>query len=279
VLLLVLLFLLVMPVCIICPPPQEEAARALLGLSIALDHPALSSSPQVLCAAARSCKAWGEAVQQCSVRNTAVVLDPRKPLQQLHSFSQWLPKHAALVQSITATTETAAIRSIARLSSVRGPSDSHLEAAQQLLQQALQGAANAPKSGAAAAAVAAPRACALLAAGAEGLPTASAHQTVTMQEQQQQQPGWRLASFSSDLPAAPALLHVLPAHSLTHLHLHLHGSAAARRASAGLSHLARLSSLQHLHLHSSNAMYELPVGCLAGLAQLSQLTSLRLSGI
>jgi hypothetical protein len=79
--------------------PQEGAARALLGLPIALQHPTLSSSPQVLCAAARSCKAWKEAVQQCSVRNTAVVLDVTKPLQQLHSFCRWLPKHAALVRA------------------------------------------------------------------------------------------------------------------------------------------------------------------------------------
>jgi hypothetical protein len=41
---------------------------------------------------------------------------------------------------------------------------------------------------------------------------------VQQQQQQQQQQGWRLASFSSDTPAAE-LLAALPPHSLTHLDL------------------------------------------------------------
>uniref|UniRef100_A0A383W9B4 F-box domain-containing protein n=1 Tax=Tetradesmus obliquus TaxID=3088 RepID=A0A383W9B4_TETOB len=239
-----------------------------LALSIALEHhPALSSSPQVLCAAARACKAWRQAVQQCAVCNTAVVLDPSKQLQQLHSFAQWLPKHAALVDSITAVADAA-------IGDFEEPEEdlwqSHLEATQQLL-RALHAAAVAdegatPGPGAAAAALPA-------SSGAE-------LRNSTQQQQQQQQHGWRLASFSSDLPGAPALLHVLPAHSLTHLDLQLQPGAGAEEASAELSQLTRLSSLQQLHLGSSHRVqYQLPDGCLAGLAQLSQLTSLKLTGV
>uniref|UniRef100_A0A383W2P3 Uncharacterized protein n=1 Tax=Tetradesmus obliquus TaxID=3088 RepID=A0A383W2P3_TETOB len=66
---------------------QEAAERALLALSIAIDHPALSTDPQVLCAAAQACKDWREAVQLCGVCNTAVVFDaaagPAAQLQEL----------------------------------------------------------------------------------------------------------------------------------------------------------------------------------------------------
>jgi hypothetical protein len=249
-LLLVLLFLLVM-FAYAAPPPQEAAARALLGLSIALDHPALSSSPQVLCAAARSCKAWREAVQQCSVHNTAVVINPRKPLEQLFSFAEWLPNHASLVRSITATA-AAAFRHLDAdaLSSI---SELRINATQQLLQQALQAAAEGAKAGTASARAGA--AAALSASSGAGLNN--------RQQQQQQQRGWRLASFSSNLPGAPDLLQLLPADSLTHLHLNLQPVAAAQRTSAGLSHLARLSGLQELHLESTCTGFELPGSCLA----------------
>lgn len=86
------------------PAAEEAASTALLGLYIALEHPAASTDPRVLCAAARSCRAWREAVQQCPAHNTAVVLNTKKPVQQLQGFGQWLPKHAALVKSITAMT-------------------------------------------------------------------------------------------------------------------------------------------------------------------------------
>jgi hypothetical protein len=61
--------------------PQEAASRMLLGLSIALEHPALSTDPRILCAAARACNAWREAVQQCQVCSTAVVFHPEATLQ------------------------------------------------------------------------------------------------------------------------------------------------------------------------------------------------------
>jgi uncharacterized membrane protein len=72
---------------------------------------------------------------------------------------------------------------------------------------------------------------------------------------------------------------VLSAHSLTHLHLVLQEGAAGKLYPAELRQLARLSSLQQLHLQGSSLTFELPAGCLAGLAQLSRLTSLRLSGL
>jgi hypothetical protein len=63
-------------VCTMLPRHLQEAAtRALLGLSIALDHPALSSSPQVLCAAAEHVPARPGG-RRCSICNTAVVLQP-----------------------------------------------------------------------------------------------------------------------------------------------------------------------------------------------------------
>jgi hypothetical protein len=82
---------------------QEPAGRLPLALSLALEHPAVITDPAVLCAAARACKAWREAVQQCSVCNTAVVLSDgrRAPtLARLSSFVQWLPKHVLLVRSM-----------------------------------------------------------------------------------------------------------------------------------------------------------------------------------
>jgi hypothetical protein len=214
------------------------------------------------------------------VRNTAVVLEPTK-LWQLRSFGQWLPRHAPLVNSITATAAD-----IGNVEGNREPEESHLEAAQQLLQQALQAAATVSTSGNAAlgsaAALVPQRTSAASAAEAEqpaAAVTASTHQSGTNQHQQrQEQRGWRLASFSSNLPGAPALLHVLPGHSLTHLHFNLQPGAAAERALAGLTQLAGLSSLQQLDLKSSCAMHAMPDGCLAGLAQLSGLTSLKVTG-
>uniref|UniRef100_A0A383W844 Uncharacterized protein n=1 Tax=Tetradesmus obliquus TaxID=3088 RepID=A0A383W844_TETOB len=141
---------------------------------------------------------------------------------------------------------------------------------QQLLQQALQAAAGHADA---------------RAAGAAALQANSATGMTGKQQQQQQQRrrrrAWRLASFGSDLPGAPALLHALPGCSLTYLHLGLQPGAAAERAKAQLSQLASLSSLQQLSLVGSPGLgpgYEVPGGCLAGLSQLGQLTTLRLAG-
>jgi hypothetical protein len=80
------------------PQLQETAATGnlLQGLSAALQHPHLSTHPQVLCSAAGVCKDWRQAVQQCSACNTAVMVDATMPLPQLHSFAQWLARHTGL---------------------------------------------------------------------------------------------------------------------------------------------------------------------------------------
>jgi hypothetical protein len=78
---------------------------------VALEHPALSSKQQVLCAAACVCRDWRQAVQQCGIRNTHVQLNLGRAggiggsatadvLYSLASFSSWLSKHSALVSSM-----------------------------------------------------------------------------------------------------------------------------------------------------------------------------------
>uniref|UniRef100_A0A383VYG2 Uncharacterized protein n=1 Tax=Tetradesmus obliquus TaxID=3088 RepID=A0A383VYG2_TETOB len=197
---------------------QGEAEVTFIpGLSISLGHSALTTDPQVLCAAARSGKGWKEAVEECAECNTAVVLNPAKPLQQMRSFSQWLPKHAALVKSITATTNAVD----------KWLLQPHLAAASGLLQQALQTAAEVTNSSAAA-------------MQASSTP---AFNSSTLAHQPQQQRGWRLASFSSDLPGAPGMLPVLPC-TLTHLCLDLQSGTAV----AELCQLSHFSRLQQLHL-------------------------------
>uniref|UniRef100_A0A383VWU3 F-box domain-containing protein n=1 Tax=Tetradesmus obliquus TaxID=3088 RepID=A0A383VWU3_TETOB len=213
------------------PAAEEAASTALLGLSIALEHPAASTDPRVLCAAARSCRAWREAVQQCPAHNTAVVLNTKKPVQQLQGFGQWLPKHAALVKSITAMT-TAFDRGGGQAALGTGEAwQSHLAAAQELLQQALQAAAEVPSTHTAASAAAAVAAAVLPASSDAGVSSST--------QRPQQQQGWRLASVSSDLPGAPRLLSLLPSGSLTHLHLDLQPGTPLKE----LSQLSRLSSL------------------------------------
>jgi hypothetical protein len=264
-----------------------------------INHPAVSCDPQVLCAAERACKAWRETVQQSGACNTAVVFDPKLPLQQLTSVAQWLPRHAALVKSITAT----AAVTFDCLGEIDADWEFQLKAAQQLLQDALQNAAQAPSvwttDVAAAAAAeaapppqtsvlkpAAPAPSLLTAATAEPASTADSRTTDMgiQQQQQQQQQGWRLASFSSNLPKASALLPVLPAHSLTHLDLELLPGAAAEQAAADLKQLARLSSLRELSLTSRVSRAGklapfLPIPYdLSGIAQLSSLTALTLAG-
>jgi hypothetical protein len=98
--------------------------------------------------------------------------------------------------------------------------------------------------------------------------------------QQQQQRSLGLVSFSSSWLGTPAMLAVLPAHSLTHLELRnwrqLNG-AIANGPTAGLSAAVRqLSSLQQLHVVDSSG--ELISSCMASVPQLSKLTLLRVEG-
>ncbi|KAF6251352.1 hypothetical protein COO60DRAFT_1645123 [Scenedesmus sp. NREL 46B-D3] len=139
--------------------------------------------------------------------------------QYVLNFASWLPKHAAVVRSITIEEPYLEPRVV-----IDGlPGELHLEAAQQLLQQAMQLAA------ALAAAAAAPVAAAV--AAAAGQDTVAAVPAAQQQREQQQQQPARL----------PPL-----------------GWIMQRR----------------LHIHALGQHYS----CLAGLAQLSQLTSLKVTG-
>jgi hypothetical protein len=239
---------------------QEETGNLLEGLSAALQHPHLSTHTQVLCAAARVCRGWREAVRQCSACNTVVVLGATSPLQRLQSLAQWLGRHAGLLSSITVHPA-----SRQHSYSIDGmPYEEHLKAAQHLLQRSLH-AATVPLPQAVAAAGAESAAVLTM----EGL---SLQQQC--QQQQQQQQGLRLRSFSSSLPKAVDMLAVLHPHSLTSLDLNLRRAATD---SATLSRvLERLRSLQQLRISNmceANLWSALPV-----LAQICHLTSLELSG-
>jgi hypothetical protein len=178
-------------------------------------------------------------VQQCSACNISVTIKPTASLPWLCSFARWLPKHAPLVKKIITYDRGTCLQQVRQ----HGLDwQSHMEAARQILQQALQLAA-AP----------APAATTLPIAAAVG------STPIPQQQQQQQQQGLRLASFDSDWLVAPAVLAALPAHSLTSLNLDLKYAAAelhmasvpAGLAVAGTAvaeALARLSSLQHLSL-------------------------------
>jgi hypothetical protein len=165
------------------------------------------------------------------------------PLSRLRSFAVWLPKHAALVSSITITSPLRnAAHQPQNVDGLRW--ELHLKAAQQLLQQALQQATAPPA-----------------AAAAAGQLSAAANP-------QQQQP-LRLPNISSVSMAGNAgMLAALPAHSLTHLTIsELLGPIDSAAASAAI---ARLSNLQQLHLSSLQNISD------CCLVQLTQLTLLEL---
>jgi hypothetical protein len=146
------------------------------------------------------------------------------PLSHLCSFAHWLPKHAALVSSIVITSPVTRSHSEDADGLRWGL---HPEAAQQLLQQALQLTA--------------------LPAAAAGGNTAAGSNTTDV-AQQQQQPV-RLPNISSiTLAGDGAMLRALPAHSLTHLSLQwLQCSSSSAAAAAAL---AKLSNLQQLHVQT-----------------------------
>uniref|UniRef100_A0A383W3F1 F-box domain-containing protein n=1 Tax=Tetradesmus obliquus TaxID=3088 RepID=A0A383W3F1_TETOB len=211
-------------------PAEVPADKAALVMRIAVEHAAVSSDPRVLCAAAHTCKGWREAVQQCSARNTEVVLSQTAPLQQLDSLAGWLAKHASLLKSVA----------VSRLGLGRGipwlEQEGHFAEVRQSLQHAIQAAA-----AAAAGLAAVPAAGGPAANGAPAMP-------------QQQQQGLRRVSFSCDLPGATAMLAALPAHTLTHLHLECSDSRDQAAEPTALNEpalaaaLAQLSSLQQLRL-------------------------------
>jgi Leucine-rich repeat (LRR) protein len=170
----------------------------------------------------------------------------------------WLPKHAALVNSITANIEYCDKYDTHWLYS-----DSQVDEVQCVLHQALQLAGTMPASPAALASA--------TAAVSDGLGGNTAAQ------QHQLQQGWRLASYSSDMLRAE-LLAALPAHSLTRLDLYpgISCTRSGEDYSTIAAALARLISLQHLNLVLSTG--GIPGSDLAGVAQLSRLTALTLRG-
>uniref|UniRef100_A0A383VXR4 Uncharacterized protein n=1 Tax=Tetradesmus obliquus TaxID=3088 RepID=A0A383VXR4_TETOB len=236
---------------------DNDDSQQMLALSIAVQQLAFSSKPQVLCAAAQACKGLQQAVRQRTICNTAVVLHPDAPHQQLHSFASWLANHAHLVSSITANRTEQLDAAL----NVRVPADvevmyqywGHTMFAQRLLVKALQPAVT-PAATAAAAAAA-------------GSPAGDPEQAAPQQQQQL----LRMTRFSSNY-ANPPVLKALPAHSLTCLQLDASGLLETECPEVPQL-LAGLSNLQELQLEDAGRS-ELPGSCFAAIAQLSKLTRL-----
>uniref|UniRef100_A0A383W678 F-box domain-containing protein n=1 Tax=Tetradesmus obliquus TaxID=3088 RepID=A0A383W678_TETOB len=234
---------------------------SLLALPIAVEHPAISSSPKVLCAAACVCKDWRQAVQQCAARHTDVhlrlgtvefqhswaaalaavnrhqALLPADLQSKLAGFASWMAKHGPLVRSLILhpwgslkSDTVAAVR----------------EEAVQLLRIAMQQAAACCCVHPATTAELSAAANTTAAAAAAAVPVARSAEPHSSSSSL----GLRLASFSSDATWAMGLLPVLPAHSLTRLELDLSASWAVpvRDAAALAAAVPRLSSLQQLVL-------------------------------
>jgi hypothetical protein len=233
-------------------------------------------------------------VQQCGVRSTHAVLSlgiPKKaPVQNLHSFAGWLRKHAHLLQTISVRLD---IKEKYTHNCTLRLADA--EPAGQLMQRALEAAAAAvPPATADSTAMTSAAAAAAAAQGIGGTTLAnildsglrlSSHDA-PKQQQQPQQRGLQLASFSTNCLVFPGVLSALPAHSLTHLDLDLRLFGEFRAygyqqmtdgdGPAVSAALAQLSSLRQLHI--SNGLTCLPNSCLAGVAQLKHLTLLELKG-
>jgi hypothetical protein len=239
--------------------PQMAAVRNRLALDVALGHPALSTDPRILCAAAQACKAWQQAVQQCGACNTVVKLNTKLPLQQICSFVRWLRKHAGLVKSFTAKAAEQAPHGMDKLQWQH-----HIDAAQLLLQQAMELAVGKP-------------AAAFSAAAAAAAAPAAASQGAVLQHTQQQQSAMRLASFSSNLPCCPSMLPALTARHLTQLDLTLLQNCSIDAGPQLAAALHQLSILQQLQLDAWRAPRQSLSSCFAGIAQLTRLTSLVLS--
>uniref|UniRef100_A0A383VYM6 Uncharacterized protein n=1 Tax=Tetradesmus obliquus TaxID=3088 RepID=A0A383VYM6_TETOB len=267
------------------------SSSTLLALPIVVEHPAISSSPKILCAAACVCKYWQQGVQQCAACNTDVhlrlsssssssstlctsVAGASQLLPKMAGFGSWLAKHGLLVRSLTldgwpnADADTTA---------------GVIEAAVQLVRTGMLSAAAAcyvyPVTAIEASAATEST------AGAEEKAAAAIAARCSGPQQQQQQPWLRLSSFSSDAAWAVGLLPVLPAHSLTRLELDLkpgwpaHAGAAAGDAAALIAALPRLGGLQQLLLRGKPFWKKQGTpqvdSCLAVLGQLSRLTRLK----
>jgi hypothetical protein len=249
-----------------------------MAKQIALEHPALSTDPQMLCAAAKTCKGWRDAVQHCGIGNTAVVLDTHAPLQQLCSFARWLPPHAWLVNSLTLKSPEPYY---SRFKNDDAACKDNMHAAQHVLQQALQLAAvvpavfvGAPPLSTAAAATrlsaAAARAAAACLAGNGTVQQAAQHMRAPR--------GLQLACFitsnrpGDDCLITPALLGALPAHSLTRLEFSMPSGRSDVSGQATAAALLQLSNLRQLRLSNYSAAGKF-AAVLAGIPQLKHLTS------
>jgi hypothetical protein len=258
-----------------CLQAAQDAAGQLMAMQIALEHAALTTDPQIMCAAAKACRSWRDAVQQCGIGNTAVVLNTHAPLQQLCSFARWLPQHALLVNSLTLTTPK---RYLSRFKDESAACEDHMHAAQHVLQQALQLAAVVPAVSAVPSPLSTTAAATRIAATAARAATACLAGDATVQPvvQHMRAPrGLQLACFIStssstdnrpgdDCLITPALLGALPAHSLTRLEFSLPSGRSdinGQAVSAALVQLSNYSAAGKLG------------AALAGIPQLKRLTS------
>jgi hypothetical protein len=234
---------------------------AILGLLIALEHPEFNSRPQVLCAAARTCKAWREAVQQCQACRLDIHLVLAASLEQVRSSASWLPKHAQLVKSITANVQRQYHWTVLQ-------ETAHQDEAVAVLSQALHAAAATTTSARQMPSVLTPS---VSAAACRAPMPGNARQAL-----QQQQGGLRLVSFSSHLPWLPSVLDALPADTLTLLDIKLviGKEPAAAPGGSVTAALARLSKLQKLVLKVRAGNFYQSSACLDGLAELECLNSI-----
>jgi hypothetical protein len=248
--------------------------------------------------------------------NTEVVLDAAAPLPRLQSLVQWLARHAALIKGITLKSTKITLCNNSRLpvqvhldmtqlllqlclhvaaEQPRNCLPPAAAAAATAIDTAVTGAALAAQAiQAAKTVIAAAAALATAEAAAEPATTASMDATkvaktyaaslsvlenimlwISQQQQRQQQQGLRLRSFSSsNLPKAVDMLAVLHPHSLTCVDLDMRRPSTD--SSALSAALVRLSGLQQLRLVGMPDASH--VNALRVITQLSQLTSLELSG-
>jgi hypothetical protein len=218
-------------------------------LPIALEQPAMSVNLHMLLAAALTCKDWRTAVQQCKAHSAAITLDPRDCLlqaRQLRSFWLWLPKYSRLVSSMRISVGPGQLMGGERYEKWWWS----------CIKQAMETAA------------------ALTAASATALPSPSPTAATTAAIPT---PVFQLASFSSNCLVDAYVLESLAIHSLTHLDIAFNPIGASSGPALAAT-LTRLSNLQHLSLFSTADGRSLAGSCLAGVGQLSRLTSLQLQG-
>jgi hypothetical protein len=226
-----------------------DSCSQLLALSIAMEHPACSTHPAIICAATQTCKALQAAVRNCSTCNTEVVLRPEATLHQLRGFASWLIDHVQLVRSVTINVRQDSGHSSSTPEGLSGMFDDccHDATASLLLNKTFQ---------------------LLAAAGPDVVRSAASGR----QQQQQQRHLLRFTSFTSDHLNSATMLAALPGQHLTRLELESPSCDSTHCTGA----LQQLSNLQQLQLTSSQSSVR--CSCLAGIARLQQLTQLRLSG-